>query len=80
METAELTGQQVNALRDAKQSRETLIRARYQYHLTLVIAYERGLDAEEIARALDTRPLYIANTLRQHREGKCECARRAKGA
>lgn len=62
-----------NALRDCQQASDHFYEARKQYHLALIIASERGHGAEEIATALGTKALYIANTLRAHREGDCGC-------
>ena len=62
-----------NALRDVVACRRALRDARHQYHLALMIADDLGIPHDEIALALDTRPLYVTNAIRTHRVRKCGC-------
>lgn len=71
---AELSLRQRSALDDVQRSRDSLREHRKGYHLALVIADDLGVSHGEIASALDTRALYVANTIRSHRAGECGCS------
>lgn len=54
-------------------ARDALRAYRRNYHLALTIAHDAGWSDEEIADVLGTKPLYIANTLRNHKADTCGC-------
>jgi hypothetical protein len=68
-----------DALADVVEAQTQFRRGRQLYHLALLLAEKDGETASTIAEALGTNPLYIENTLRLHREGKCECGARRDG-
>jgi DNA-binding CsgD family transcriptional regulator len=61
------------ALQDVRNARTHLQLARRGYHLAVMVAAGRGHTDAEIADALGTKPLYVTNTIREHKAGTCGC-------
>lgn len=66
-------GELLAAAADVVVARDNLRAAGRGYHLALVTAAGRGVSVSDLAAALGTSPHYVANTLHNHREGRCGC-------